>query len=346
VSAINGAEALVRKVLDGGWRVVQRDEPPEGATGGYFSVGYLVEGPDGKKGYLKALNFAKVLGYEGGPEALQAMIEAFNFERNLLQRCERQRMRRIVRALDSGQVHVEGATYPDVYYLIFEKAEMDARRFMLTMSAIDTAWALRTLHCMAIALNQLHGSGVAHQDMKLSNVFVFAMDRPKLGDLGRCAARDMPAPHDDFAIKGFPPNAPLELLYGAVPTDWEQRHLACDLYLLGSLASALFLGIAMTPAIQEVIEDSHRFDRWSGTYQQVLPHVRHAFGQVVHELGAHVHPALRAELMELVRYLCDPDPTFRGHPLDRAGAGSNYGLQRFVSRFDVLAKRAEYGLYT
>ncbi len=74
----NGAALLTGLTLDGGWTVEAIDERPEGATGGFFSVGYLVKDANGRTGYLKALDFSLVA--SGGTEALQAAIEAFNFE--------------------------------------------------------------------------------------------------------------------------------------------------------------------------------------------------------------------------------------------------------------------------
>lgn len=192
----NGAELLSGMVLGNGWKIGKRDVKPPGAYSGYFSVGYFAEGPNGEVGYLKALDFSKILGPAGGTVLLQATVEAFNFERALLERCGLKKMNRIVRSLDSGNVHVPGAQYPDVYYFIFEKAEMDGRVMIVTVQRLETAWILRTLHSMAVALGQLHKEGIAHQDLKPSNVFVFPKDGSKLGDLGRSIARGTTSPHE------------------------------------------------------------------------------------------------------------------------------------------------------
>jgi hypothetical protein len=49
------AKCLKGLTLDGGWEVIDMVKVPPHATGGCFSVGYLVEDGSGKQGYLKAL---------------------------------------------------------------------------------------------------------------------------------------------------------------------------------------------------------------------------------------------------------------------------------------------------
>ena len=46
-SAVSAAYNLEGRMLDGGWKVVRLLVRPLGATGGNFSVGYLVESADG-----------------------------------------------------------------------------------------------------------------------------------------------------------------------------------------------------------------------------------------------------------------------------------------------------------
>ena len=47
------------------------------------------------------------------------------------------------------------------------------------------------------------------------------------------------------------------------------------------------------------------------------------------------------DVTSLVRQLCDPDPRERGHPKNKI-ASTKYSLERYVSTFDLLAKRAEW----
>ena len=96
------AAKLVGLSLPGGWTVVERLERLPVQTGSCFSEGYGIVREDGTKAFLKALDFAAALKADDPARALQAMTEAYNFERDLLQRC--QRMDRVVRGLEDGKV--------------------------------------------------------------------------------------------------------------------------------------------------------------------------------------------------------------------------------------------------
>jgi hypothetical protein len=92
------------------WRVVQLVSRPEGATGSNFSVGYLVEHPDGRKGFCKALDYSSMLAQADPALALQFATESFNFERDLYLKCGEHRMSRVVRRYSDGVI-----TLPDQF---------------------------------------------------------------------------------------------------------------------------------------------------------------------------------------------------------------------------------------
>jgi hypothetical protein len=80
-----------------------------------------------------------------------------------------------------------------------------------------------------------------------------------------------------------------------------------------------------------------------GEYREVLPYIRNAFDSALDEFRDHVRPSSIAdELCAMVRQLCDPDPGYRGHPTDRMT--NQFSVERYISRFDALARRAELGL--
>ena len=159
--------------LDGGWTVIARLNPGQSATGGNFSCGYQVTLKDGAKGFLKALDFSRAHMAPDPSRALQSLTEAFNFERNLLDMCATRRMDRVVRAIADGQVKVDDTILGVVQYLIFECGDCDLRVQLSLLDSIETAWKLRSLHHIATGLMQLHRLGIAHQDVKPSNVLVF-----------------------------------------------------------------------------------------------------------------------------------------------------------------------------
>ncbi len=88
----------------------------------------------------------------------------------------------------------------------------------------------------------------------------------------------------------------------------------------------------------------HHWDNWCGSYEDVLPYLRVAFEAVIEELHSAAEPQVRDEIAQLVAYLCELDPLKRGHPLNLAGRGSEYGVERFESRFDYMASREELSL--
>ena len=63
------------------------------------------------------------------------------------------------------------------------------------------------------------------------------------------------------------------------------------------------------------------------------------------EFSLHVRDDnLRSELREIVAQLCDPDPRLRGDSTSRMRGASPFSMERYISRFDQLARRAEIGM--
>jgi eukaryotic-like serine/threonine-protein kinase len=339
----SGAELLDGRDLPNGWRVVERIQRSPKATGGCFSIGYKVENADGRKGFLKALDYSAALRAPDTPSVLKSMIDAFVFERDLLNDCVMWKIRRVVRAIDSGQIVVPRARIREVNYLIFELADGDVREHLDFANQLDAAFSLRTVHNVAAALEQLHYRGVAHQDLKPSNVLVFS-DVTKIADFGCASRRGAVSPRDGVGCAGAVSYAPPELRYGDVDTDWVRRRLACDVYLLGSLVMYLFTGVSTSSALYRCLDQRFQPGYWQGRYVDLLSVLYESFGQVLEWFEQSVPDArLARELRAVVHQLCDPDPKLRGDPVER-GRPNQYGLRRYVSKFDCLARRAELGI--
>lgn len=335
--------------LGNGWQVIRRLSPVPGATGGSFSCGYLVRHESGSEGFLKALDFFSGLIYSADiARDLQPLLDTFNFERDLLDRCKKRRLSRIVTALDHGTIRVNAVPPPlnAVFYIIFELAEGDVRGYLETTGELTHAWAIRVLHHVAVALQQLHSISIAHQDLKPSNVLQFQnRTSSKLADLGRAAVRGQQPPHYTDGFAGDRGYAPPELLYGAGTTlAWNERRLGCDLYHLGSLISSLFTTVGMTSLILMELDQTLHFDCWRGSYDDALLFLRPAFDDAVQYVAEEVPIDFRADLRTALLQLCDPDPRRRGHPRDRGSAGNPFGLQRYVSLFARLATQASWRL--
>ena len=168
------AQQLVGKELPNGWKVEKLIDRPETATGGHFSTSYIVRSDNGEKAFLKAMDYTKALKSSDPARALQIMTAAYNFERDILEKCKSRNLSRIVRVLDFGTLPPQDGDASNVVeYLIFELAKHDIRSFVGWEQDFDTAWALRTMHQATAALQQLHSVEIAHQDVKPSNVLIF-----------------------------------------------------------------------------------------------------------------------------------------------------------------------------
>ncbi|HTZ87269.1 MAG TPA: hypothetical protein VMB05_11440, partial [Solirubrobacteraceae bacterium] len=211
------------------------------------------------------------------------------------------------------------------------------------MSDFDTAWALTVCHHAAVAVRQLHSAGVAHQDVKPSNLLTFSEWLAKLGDLGRCSQRGTSAPHDREIVRGDPTYAPPELLYGRIDPDWSVRCQACDWYLLGSLILFIFTRTQTTAELIRRIPEGIRPDPLGEPFETALPYLVNAFDELCEDLEIQLEGVLATELVRHVRSLCNPDPAERGDPIQRRNGKNPYDLQRIISRLDVLAREARGG---
>lgn len=58
------------------------------------------------------------------------------------------------------------------------------------------------------------------------------------------------------------------------------------------------------------------------------------------EIAKDIPLSVRPEIIEMLRWLCEPDPKRRGHPTDLGR--SQFNLERIISAFDLMATKAEY----
>jgi hypothetical protein len=113
---------------------------------------------------------------------------------------------------------------------------------------------------------------------------------------------------------------------------------------LGSLVVFLFSGVHINALIAKHLAPDYHPKNWIGPYDAVLPYLQEAFAKALRELSAHVPADVREDVTEVVAQLCEPDPAKRGHPLNRVGHTQQHGLERYISRFNVLATKAELRL--
>jgi eukaryotic-like serine/threonine-protein kinase len=347
---VRPVDRLLGMTLDGGWKVIERFEHPvSDATGGNNSVGFIVENAQGQRGFLKAIDLASATKFNDPPSVLQEMLSAYLNERNICTVCKDKQMRRVAVAIAHGQVEIDSSlgVGGSVPYIIFELADGDIRHAIDKAAHIDAAWSLGALKDMAAGMDQLHRAEIAHLDTKPSNALTFSNEGIKLSDFGRSVQRGRASLHENDVMVGDPSYAPPELHYDYLSSDWNERRYGCDLYLLGSMAVFLFSRTTMTGLLSAELAGIHHWRQWRGGYAEVLPYVREGFGRAIIKFEGTVTEVIRPQLVTIVRQLCEPDPSRRGHPTNMFQSGNNknsiyrFLVERYVSQFNALAKRCE-----
>ncbi|PSR15141.1 hypothetical protein C8255_23290 [filamentous cyanobacterium CCP3] len=350
-----GALKLEGRTLASGWSVIRAIgwDPKTGAskeiyngTGGNFSKAYLVE-KNGRQAFLKAIDLTRPLSSDNIVNALLEALTHHKFEVDILNICSGAKLDRIVVAIDSGEERLSTDLKDVVPYLIFELAEGDVRKTIKEIKPdLKRSWWLRAMHHAAVGLNQLHSKKVAHQDLKPSNILSFGQnDGFKLADLGRSTCETHQGPFDDMMFSGDRTYAPIEILYGYVNPNAFERRRSSDAYMLGSMIFFFGLGLGATPLILSHLPRDNwppSFPGgWDGPYEDVLPLIEHAFTRAIAQLREAIgDDEISDELVTCARQLCEPNPSERGHPLTRAQVGSNFNLERYVSKFNLLALRS------
>ena len=155
------------QLLDGGWCVGRRLD--RGSTP-LHSTTYEVANTDGRRGFLKVIEYEWYLLSDDPAEVLRAVTQAFLDERRLLITARDNGLDRVIKMFASGVVRRSGAM--PIQYLICEIADGDARQQIDHAARLSDVWALRVLHAVATGLAQLHRVAIAHQDLKPANVFL------------------------------------------------------------------------------------------------------------------------------------------------------------------------------
>ena len=316
-------------------------------AGGAFSVGYLVEKSDGHRGFLKAFDYAAALAAGDPAREFASLTNRYNAERDLLQHCGNRKLNRVVQALDSGTIRVPHVQPDAVSYLIFERADGDARDAVSTTDSADHAPMLRLAHQAAVGVSQLHGIGSAHQDLKPSNFLVW--DGPalegKLGDLGCAYLRGRPAPQDDDRVAGDPGYAAPEQLYA---TDYElpsaHQRIAADMFMFGGLICFLLTSVPYNGLLRMNLDPTFGWNKWQGSFSEALPALVDAHGMATCRLGEVLDEVVGNDVAEVVWQLCHPDPTVRGDPRARRLGHNPFALDRYVSRLNLIHRRASFGV--
>jgi len=323
------------------WLVIEPLQTFQGQTGGFFSRGYIVQ-KNGSRAFLKAMDLHGPM--KQGLKAIENATRQFNFELELQSLCRDKRLANIVKLLENGEYQVKNMPSDDellnkVYYLIFELADGgDIRRELNFNKCKSDSWKAFVLHRVAVALTQLHKNDIAHQDLKPSNVLSFRNENEyKLSDLGRSSSKKHAAPTDICPFPGDYNYAPPEYHYGFIPSDYHDRRYGSDAYLLGSMISFLYCGLGAINLTMMNLPKNYQEE--TGSFSDVLPFLINAHTKSLLYLKPNFPSEQADALAEIYFQLCHPDPQVRGHPVTRSLPGKQIGLERYVSRFDLIAKK-------
>jgi serine/threonine protein kinase len=317
-------------------------------------VGYRVQDQNGRPAFMKISDLDLMTG-EGTDllERISGAALAHRFERQILDHCQGNNMDRVVTALDYGDRQVDLDGEKDViFFLVFELADGDIRRQVSSNRRADFLWCLGALHHLSVAIQQLHGGGVSHNDIKPANFLVFTREMQKLADLGCATSSLVVGVHDQRHDVGDPTYAPPEVLYAnsehsraGLCADTSRR--AADLYQLGSVAWFMVTGRMVTPSLVDRLADVHKPPcipgGWSGSSEGILPHWREVQSlalveefnpglSAIAELSADTANRFREAVLQLI----EPDPSLRGHPHNRLGAQNPLSVERYVTLFNNL----------
>jgi serine/threonine protein kinase len=336
------AELLVGLLLNQKWLVHERLAKDSADTGQTRSACYQAIAPDGNVVFVKAFDFRQD-DKSGDTERLERNVREFNHERKIHEFC--QKLSRVTKIHGSGTITVEEQA---VHFIVCEFAPRSFRALQPPgdpdIPAHERLYGLRKI---ASALVQLHGAGVAHQDVKPSNAVCFEDKFIKIADLGSSSCLHLPSPpHDDDQIVGQPSYAPYELLYpNAGTSTWQRRRFGCDAFLLGNLIFTAFVGASLTVAVLHGLDEKLRPDFCTCIYEELLPDLIIAHHALVPEfLGSSVPEVIKSDLIRLVMALTHPDPAKRGLSPGIVRGERNFDLHRCVGTLNTLARRAELDL--
>lgn len=350
IDHVYAARELQGKTLSSGWKVLKKidfpgesiDKPTDD-----LSVYYEVE-KDGCCCFMKAIDFSQYMSVrvEGQKttELLKQMIDDFNYERDLSIHCQKKKVTKVAFVIESGEEEVEGYLIGVVPYLIFEKADSDVRAVLAYSKKLDLAWKMKSLHDVAVGVQQLHKAGVSHQNLKPSNVLLFKGDS-KIGDLGKALCPELNDMHYDVEFKGDFSYEPPELLYGYPMQNWERRSYLADCYVLGGLIVFYLLGVTMNGVLFRHLPEQFHPATYAIPFNAVEGYLMEAYEKAISDISMSLKDnPLRERIVNMIKYLCIPDPERRGHPKTIKSVDSNYNLERFISELNYLNRKAELEL--
>lgn len=327
-------------VTDSGWTIFEHISDSLG-SGGNFCTRYLARSQDGQIGFMKAMDLTRAA---GDINSIKRLIDEYIFEQSVSEQCRGLNLSRIASAIESGEIDVPGfdGLNGKVYYLIFDKAEGDFRQSHI--EAKEKAWlhAFKALHHVSIGISQLHRAGIAHQDIKPSNILSYSDETFKISDLGRVTDIDNKSPFSNMRFTGDTSYNPPEYLHGSYRlSEFRDRYLS-DVFMLGSLAYHIVEDVQIISPTRMEAEQIYGNPMVGLPYQEALPIWMTAFSTVLERFHLSCTEKFGGELARLIRdlveELCTPDVSLRGKNIRKPGL---FNVERYVGKTASIVRQVK-----
>ena len=338
------AYQLTGVTIPGGWLLKERYVKEKRDDRKQFSVQYLAE-KDKKEYFVKVIDIEKALkgrDLTDMTKILEQQLAAFNYEKDLLERCRDRSLSKVVRVIEASAIPSGELTLFPIPFLVFEKADGDVRKYINFQDDVDFAWKLKSLHDIATGIEQLHSMQVIHQNLKPSKILQFKKDS-KISDVGKSKTFTGNGVNDNTLLNGDQTYAPLEMLPQFTflrPVDWLDMNLATDSYELGNLMTFYFSGMNMTGMLIERLNKIGMTTRT--TNMEMKAYLDMFYDECIETIKQEIeYEEFRDDIGQMIYELCNPDPNKRNDPKTLRERGSNFVLRRYITKLDLLQGKAE-----
>lgn len=338
--------SLEGRTLKSGWKVLYKIEPKVNRQKGKFSVCYMVE-KDGQQRFMKVMDINQHINRLGPDEdladAFKTVLDQYTYERDVCNYCKDKHLSNVTTVLYAGNESLDETAFVPMYYLIFEKADGDVIDAMAESAKLDFAWRMRSLHSVAVALQQLHTAGITHEDIKPSNILTFDEKKTtKVGDLGCSTCETIRSPFEDDPFPGDHNYAPPERAYHYHIGDIKLSKKLTDCYLLASLITFYITGQSLNALIMEYMPDSHKPHNYNGQFKDVKDYLDIAFSKALEHIREDIpFKEIEDTIIGVIRQLGDPDPKMRCRMLDSDLQSTRSQIEKAISSLDLARIMAE-----